>query len=514
MKKTLERLTALFLCAVLLTGCAYRSAPVAPEPAATLPPAQSPYAAPVGDASLAYDGLAALALPSVDGQRLLTRYAEVSLSSGRHSAESVVRALLAFPGDEGAAPLGGQTPLALYGPRPVETSGDVCTVNLTSTALQLSDSALYTVSLALAATLCALPDIHYVNLLVADRPVSMDITGTLPLGSVTARPGEELPVLWEQMESRRTPLGENPVLTPLTSAATLYFPLEGGAGVAPETRNLSFAGQSAQQQVLELISALSAGAQFARDTVAMPDLSRQMILAPEILDQEDGGRIVTLHFGASIENVWREAGADPVCLTAAIAMTLETFVPGVTAVRFFAGDALITSLRSDTHGLCVYEDGLHTRREDATLLMKQTTLYFASGDRLTPVLRAMRPEDASSPRALLNLLLAGPTQREADAGVEPLFPEGLSDADILGVAIEDDTLLVNLSARAAAMIRDEAADWEQTLCYGVVNTLCEAKGLRRARFFFDGQAVETLGGTLYWGGEFLLNPAMVNKTMG
>lgn len=514
MKKTLERLTGLLLCAALLTGCVYAGAPAAPESAATLPPAQSPYDAPVGDASLAYTGLVALALPGADGQRLLTRYAEASLSSGRHSAESAVRALLSYPGDEGVAPLSGQAPLALYGPRPVEASGDVCTVNLTSTALQLSDSELYTVALSLAATLCAMPDIHYVNLLVADRPVSMDITGTLPLGSVTAHPGEELPVLWEQMEARRTPLGENPALTPLTSAATLYFPLEGGAGVVPETRNLSFAGQSAQQQVLGLISALSAGAQFALGAVAMPDLSRQMILAPEILDQEDGGRIVTLHFGASVENAWREAGVDPVCLAAAIAMTLETFVPGVTAVRFFAGDALITSLRSDVHGLCVYEDGLHTRRGDAALLMAQTTLYFASGDRLTPVLRAMRPEDASNPRALLNLLLAGPTQREADAGVEPLFPDRLSDADILGVAIEGDTLLLNLSARAAEMIRTEAASWEQTLCYGVVNTLCEAKGLRRTRFFFDGQAVETLGGTLYWGGEFLLNPAMVNKTMG
>ena len=88
------------------------------------------------------------------------------------------------------------------------------------------------------------------------------------------------------------------------------------------------------------------------------------------------------------------------------------------------------------------------------------------------------------------------------------------DDDTTVVALEGDTLLLNLSGRFAALIRTEGASYEQLLCYSIVNTLCEAKGLKRVLFFFDGEAAETLGGTLYWGGEFLLCPGLIDRTKG
>ena len=60
----------------------------------------------------------------------------------------------------------------------------------------------------------------------------------------------------------------------------------------------------------------------------------------------------------------------------------------------------------------------------------------------------------------------------------------------------------------------EAAGYEQQLCYAIVNTLCHAKGLRRVVFFFGGSMVETLGGEIYWGGEFLFSPGMNEQTKG
>ena len=47
-----------------------------------------------------------------------------------------------------------------------------------------------------------------------------------------------------------------------------------------------------------------------------------------------------------------------------------------------------------------------------------------------------------------------------------------------------------------------------------MNTLCQSKSLRRVRFFFDGQSVETLGGQILWGGEFLLCPGLIDGTLG
>ena len=114
------------------------------------------------------------------------------------------------------------------------------------------------------------------------------------------------------------------------------------------------------------------------------------------------------------------------------------------------------------------------------------------------------------------LLMFGqlPTRQELDAGLEPVLPDGLGDADVLGLAIEGDTLLIHLSARFAELLGTQAAEWEQQACYAMVNTLGEALGVKRVRFFFGGGMLEELGGRLYWGGEFMLNPSLIDKSRG
>lgn len=512
MKKAL----CLFLslaCAFALSGC---STPLdtPSAPVSTLPPAVSPYEAPVGDASLEYTATIPLFLPSRDGQTLLAQPTPVSLHHGRRNAESLVRALLTFEGNDQVSALGGGVTLQLYGQNPVEVSGGVCTVNLTSSALQLSASELYTVALSLSATLCQQPDIHYVNLLVADQALGMDITNHLPLGSLTVHPGVELPVLWEQMEARRTPLGEDPADTPFTSAVTLYFPLADASGVIPEARNLSFPGQTPDQLATVLISALSTGAQYLQGAAAIPDLSLLMSAAPHVEALDNGGRRVNLYFHVSWEDTLRQAGVDAACLVSALTYTLTGFIPSLSDLRIHVGETPLTSLYSAQHGSQVFADGLITRAAFSAYVMDHATLYFASGDKLSATRRAMPYYEAANPRLLLLRLMDGPTRQELDRGLEPVLPEGLQDSDILGVSLSGDTLLVNLSVRCAELIRQEAASWEQAACYGMVNTLCSAMGVKRVRFFFGGEVLSTLGGTLYWGGEFLHNPGLNDKSLG
>ena len=95
-----------------------------------------------------------------------------------------------------------------------------------------------------------------------------------------------------------------------------------------------------------------------------------------------------------------------------------------------------------------------------------------------------------------------------------MLPDGLGDADVLGLAIEGDTLLIHLSARFAELLGTQAAEWEQQACYAMVNALGEARGVKRVRFFFGGEMLEELGGRLYWGGEFMLNPSLIDKSRG
>lgn len=506
------RLLAL-LCALCLmcSGCAARE--ILPLPTVTLPPVTTTVAAPVGDAALSTETTAALYLPSRDGQRLVCLYETVTLNRGRHPAEAVVKALLGHPGSDLTAPLGGSVNLYLTGYNPVELSGGVCTVNLGSSALQLTEEDFYTVSLALAATLCELPGIHSANILVGGQSIGLDVSGTLPMGVVTPRTDAELPVLWEQMSARRTPVGAKPADTPLSSAATLYFPLADASGVAPETRSLDFAGQSPVQLAQMLLSALSSGARQVTGAAQLPDLSALLTRQPELRALSDGGQMLTLHFPASLESTLKEHGIDSACFAAALTLTLTTYIPSLASVQLLTGSSAITSVYNPALGSQLFPGGVMKREHFTDYVRQPVTLYLVKGEGLTAVQRSMADENAFHPRAVLLSLLSGPNQSEMAAGCIAPLPSGLSDADVLGVSIDGDTLLLNLSARFAGAIRASALD-QQLMARSLTATLCDCTSTRRLRVFFGGQAIEDLGGNVCWSGEFLLTSYLTDPAGG
>lgn len=492
----------LLLCALTLSAC---TAPATTQTVAvTLPPASNPYAAPTDDSGLGYAASTALYLPSRDGQRLIAQYTPLWLRHDVHPARAILEALLSFPANDDVHALGSGA-LSLHSQSAVEVSSGVCTVNLASSARQLTHQQLYTVCLAIASTLCELPDIDTVNVLIAGQAIAMDITDSLPLGAISPRPGEELPVLWEQMEARRAPLGEDPASTPVSATATLYFPLADGSGFLPETRSLSFSGQRPQQLALELVNALSTGAQYVTGTAEMPNVNSLLNVDPIITDLEDGGRLLTLRFNTNLEERLRQAGLDMPCFLGALHRTLTTFIPSISMVRMYVGDVLLTSLYSRTQGSQLFADGVMLRQHFDQYLMEQVTLYFARDGHLSPLSRAVPAARANDLRTLLTQLIAGPENASAFAAT---LPQGLSSADVLGLSMQDGTLLVNLSGAFAQAISTGSGD-ETLLCYSLVNTLCQATGLERVRFYFDGAMADTLAGKLCWGGEFLRSPGLI-----
>ena len=495
--KKLRTLLCLLLCTALLTGCT-TTAPSMPAPA--LPAGDPGPEAPIGDAGVQREAIVPLHLPSLDGQTLLTFYESLTLPQDRHPAETILTALLAHPGNSRVRPVGGSVQLSLSGANPVEISGSVCTVNLSASALQLTMQDLYTAALCIASTLCELDDVRYVNLLIAGTPVAMDVGGHLPLGALSGSTGAELPVQWEQFSARRTPAGELPAHTPLTATATLYFPLRDGSGIVAEPRRISFPGQHPQQQVVALLSALSTGAQLLENTADLPDLNALLLFTPEITQLDSGGRRATLHFTADVKERLLAANCDPSAVFAAITTTLTTFVPSLQQVCILVGDGALTSLYSDQLGSLLFPGGLMNRSTFAHALMGQTTVYFPAEHGLAARTLSLPYRSAASPRTLL-LTLASPK-----VGA---LPPGLTDADILGLALQDNTLLVNLSARYAEVIRASSSD-QRLAAYAVVNTLCEMLNVRRVRFYFGGAQVESLGSDLCWDGEFLYNPALTS----
>lgn len=507
--KTKRLAALLLLCALTLNACAVQEAPLLP--AATLPPLADDVVAPVGDAALARSQTVALYLPSRDGQRLVCQYETLTLNRGRHPAEAVARALLEHPGNDAAAPLGGSVTLRLSASDPIELSGSVCTINLMPSALQLDHAALYAACLCLTTTLCELPGIRSVNVLVAGQAVGLDVADRLPLGSLSPHTGAELSILWSQMAARRAPVGSDPAEAPLTAAATLYFPLAGDDGLIPEVRTLSFAGQLPSQLIQELLSALSVAP--PPGAAALPGPAELLVSEPVLTDLATGGRMATLRFRPSLKEALQAANVDMACFAAAVTCTLTTFMPSLVSVQLTIGDQPLTSVSDPTMGRQLFPGGVTRRADFAAYIQAQATLYLPQGDRLAAVTRRLADDDAYHPRRLLGALMAGPTAAERAAGITPLLPDGLSDADVLGIAVNDGTLLVNLSARAAERISSSDLD-QHLMCRGLVSSLCELMNASRIRFFFGGDTVETLNGPIFWGGEFLYSPGLTESSGG
>ncbi|MBQ7848858.1 MAG: GerMN domain-containing protein [Clostridia bacterium] len=499
-----RRMLALLLAALMLSGCAAPA--VMPEefpPADTTAAPASPYEAPIGDAGLSYEAQAALCLPSRDGQRLLTLYETLTFSYSQPPAETILRALLAHEGTARAQRLGGSVPLSLVGRDPVEVSCGVATINLSPNALLLTPQELHTVCQAITATLCQLEDVSYVNVLTAGYAPAMDASGCLPLGTLTAQPGDDLPVLWEQLSARRAPEGEKPAATALTAEATLYFPLADGSGIVPEVRRISFIGQHPQQLCLALLDALSGGADVLEGVSDLPDLTALMAAAPVVTALEDGGVSMTLYFSADLRSWMEAAGADPACTFAAIVHTLTTFVPGLRQVCMLTGDRAVTSVVNTAQGSRLFPGGLHTRADYSGYLLARASVFHPDDGLLAPYAIALPYRSVRSPRALLLALAA----LEDDLAV---LPARLTDADVLGLRVSGDTLLVNLSARYADVIRQSGMD-QRLMAYAIVNTLCRGLDVRRVRFFFGSEELTTLGGSLVWSGEFFYNPGLIRR---
>ena len=498
-----------------LSSCAKQPVTETAENLPTLAPPALEWDAPDGDRIVGDQGLWTLYLPGKNGLTLVAQHVQAIPGILRaETLEAIAGELLSFPSNNQVDALGDGAEITLFGNNPVEFSGGVVTVNLNSASLGLSYRSFYTLCLALASTLCEIDSVRCVNVLVAGQSVGLDAGGSLAMGSLTAHPGENLPVLWEQMEARRTPVGQNTAETPLTSYMTLYYPLEDGQGITCENRTLTFPGQTPQQMALTILENLSHGAMYLTGVPDMPDLPGMLSIDPLTSELNEGGRMITLSFREGADREWEEAGLDPACLTAAICYSLTTFIPGVAGVAIRIGDKPLTTVNSEKFGAVPVLGGLFRREMFEPFLMGRTTVYFARDGMLVPAEKSVVRELADSPREQLTALMKGPDEQDRAEGLEATLPAQVGDEDILGISREGDVMLVNLSESFRAEIQSMGREKETLLCYSMVNMLCENNGVRQVCFYFEGEQVDYIAGGIYWAGTFYVNNGLCEESFG
>ena len=505
--KSIRRIAAaaVSVClAAVLSGCSGRGNEEKPA-APTLPPANVSVEAPDGDRAVRRSGNYTVYIPEKDELQLTSRNIHLEEPSLEATAEVLSRSLLETVSGGNAGTL------SLYRDQAPEISGGICTVNLDPSALRLSYSDYYRLSIALATTLCELEEIDSVNVLTADRSVALDTTGNLAMGTLTGHPGENLPVLWEQMEAKRAPLGNdanNISRTPLSTTATIYYPLPDGRGIGCESQMLTFPGQAPDQLADMLITALSETMKRRTGDGQLPDLKTYMRNTPVVTPRENGGRTVNIIFSGDIPELLELWNTDLPCLIAAVTCTMITFVPDVEDVSVRIGETPVTEMSNSYHTTGTILSGMFHRSVAAEFLTGSVSVFYEKDGRLTVCEKPVERELADSPRAILAALLEGPNEREKENGINPTVPGGVEELDIQGIAVEGDTLLVNLSGRFRTMIRAYGAEKEALLCYSMVNTLCLNTGMKRVCFFFGDEQAETIAGVIYWGGEFICNPGL------
>ncbi len=505
MKKMKSRLAALLLCLMLLlTGCAKNETP-AVQP--TLPPAALPENVPLNDSMQTHVSTVLFYLPSQDGVRLTAVPGTAELSISRHSAQSLCQLLFSHEGTEGTLPLPADA--ALSETEAVEVSGNVATVNLAGSALRLSHEELFTVGQAVANTLCQFGDVQYVNVLINGVQPGLDVAATVPAGCYRQNTRDDLNTLWNRASAARN-------AQRLTASAALYFPAAGARGVVCEAQDLSFSDLTPAGMMKTLLEALHAGPRTLTGLPAYPDFSAHLLEEPQVIER-NGTRRAVLCFDEAFNGAIIENGITRSVMVASVVYTLCTFLPGVDGVEMYIGNEQITSLTpsgiyTGAGETIRFSDGLMQRSDFSAFLLSSCKLYFADDKgMLKMVTRSVPFYESRNVRQIVNQLARGSQSYDSLENLGGVLPEGLRDADLIGVAFEKDTLILNFSQQLVSLCEGMDDQAEKRMIYGLVNTLCELEGVKKVQILVEGTQPNSLAGHLYLPGVFLPNPDMVTQ---
>ncbi|MBQ8616739.1 MAG: GerMN domain-containing protein [Clostridia bacterium] len=451
--------------------------------------------APRQDGAEAREELLTLYFLREDGVTLQPVTRRVSVESGMSRAQAALDALLAGPAEDERGVIWPDLGASRSG-RLLEVSGGVATVDLNAHARTLAQQTLYAVRLAIANTLTELSEISYVNVLVGGREEGLDLSATLPVGTLEHTDDPDASTRYNRLHEQRLSGGGVTLLT------TLYFPTADGKMILPEVRNIAYAQVSPIEYLYTILGELGKGASLALCAEEIPAPLEYIEEMPEIVRTEDGYLAIELCFDMQLEEDLKRNGMTLGVYMAMLSDTLMGFVPGVEGLKVSVGDRDIAALlEKETPDGCEieFEHGLATRNDFAGYVGTPVTLYAKHENGLAKMRQVVGHSRAGDGRARLEALME-------HAGV---LPEGLTAQDILAVHEGVDVIAVNLSAHFKTAMQSLTHEQERAAVYAMVNTLTEGKRASRVEFFFEGEQASALAGALEMRGAFVRNPGMV-----
>ncbi len=478
------RLYILPLILLFLAGCtAFPLAPASENADVKMPDAAVSYIAPERDGSSEETARVSLYFLSQARQQLVCVVRNIRVAEGETLYTKTLRRLFEAPQTQGLSSVApeGLNVLSLE-----DNGAGTLTVDLSYEALSLSAQELSWLRLAIVQTLTEFPGVKYVNILIGGRD---EASLSVPIGALS-RTDDSLAAHWAQLQADE----ERALGSEITRDVALYFPSDYGALLLSETRTLRFSGGNF---ILPVIEALASGPMGnPRAVRALPQGGFLAKEGVEISADRDGRRLILLHVQNNLVETLAAQHINFEAMCASLAYTLCRFVPKTDGIMLYAGDVSLTKQPI-------------TVSDYAGRAGHLTTVYFANAQGgLSASRRALDQYSALSARALLETILAGPDVY--DGGLLPVFPKGMTAADILSVYTEGDTALVNLSANFYRLCQSLTPNEEKLLVYAMVNTLTGMHNVKQVQFFIDGDAVETLAGTIFIKGALMRNPGIIS----
>lgn len=484
---------------LFLTGCA---ANMPSEKAGTgerLPEVREGPAAPTGDSQAERESSVVIYLPDIDASRLTAQAETIVIQPGQTKQEATVEALLAFV--NGSDFYTGSQPLRLaLVSSAVESTGELVTVNLHNSAHALGPEQFFALKVAITNTLTELPGINYVNVLINGRDSGLDLAGTVPTGVLTRYPSGDISTFWGQMQGQ---IGAES--SELQRVAALYFVSEDGESLLAELRNVTFSIRDPAAYAKALLDEMTITTQARAHRVVTPT-TEWFERDPVYVAVENAPGVVELYFTRYVDDYLQLYGATRAMLMSSITMTLTSFIPQISGIRVYVDGEGVSDMALMDGMEWTEETGLMTRDAFAALTADTATVYFplADGSGVSAVTRPIAQRLRTQPRALLRELMKAP----GGTTLTRALPETVDDADILGIKIQDDTALVNLSEAFAEACRNLTATEERNMVYAIVNTLTEIDGVTRVRFYVAGEEA-ALAGHLFMQGEFMRHTGII-----
>ncbi|MBR5302095.1 MAG: GerMN domain-containing protein [Clostridia bacterium] len=453
--------------------------------------------APKMDGAVAREAYFTLYFLEEDGVTLRPVTRKAMVPGGVSRAQAALEALLAGPMAEEKDVTWPELGAARSG-RLLEVSCGVATVDLNATARTLPQQTLYAVRLAIANTLTEFSEISYVNVLVGGREEGLDLSATLPVGTMTHADDQDVSVRYNRLHEQRLSGNGTTLLT------TLYFPSVDGKMILPEARNIAYAQISPIEYLYTLLGELGKGATAPLCVPEFPAPLEYIEEMPEIVRTEDGYLAVELCFDQQLEEDLARNGMTLGVYMAMLSDTLMGFVPGVEGLKVSVGSDDIRALspeQTPDGEAVIFEHGLATRDDFAGYVGAPAVLYAMHEDGLSAVQSVMEQARTSDARARLEALIL---LDENNA-----LPAGLGEKDILAVYVGENTISVNLSDNFRRAMEALSPQRERAAVYAMVNTLTEDSQASWVQFFFEGEQVGSLAGALEMRGAFVRNPGMV-----